>query len=107
MSLFEDNLAILRRMEADGSNLGPPRTIDFSYIFPDESSANAFVREAEREGFSATIAEQVEREEYPWDVTAYKQMSPTCGNITSSEEHLNALARAHSGRADGWGFFRI
>jgi hypothetical protein len=106
MSLFEENAAILRRMEADGSDLGPPRIIDFSHVFPDKASADAFAREVEREGY-ATALEEVEREEYPWDVTASKQMAPTCGNITDTEEHLDALARSYQGRTDGWGFFRL
>ncbi|NTG50040.1 ribonuclease E inhibitor RraB [Agrobacterium rhizogenes] len=106
MSLFEENAAILRKMESDGSDLGLPRVIDFSHVFPDRTSANAFAGEVEKEGY-ATAVEEVEREEYRWDVTASKQMAPTCGNITNTEERLDALARSYQGRADGWGFFRL
>lgn len=106
MSLFEENAAILRNMEVEGSDLGPSRFVDFSHIFPDRASADAFAREAEQEGFSTTVGE-VDREEDPWDVTASKDMVPTCENITNTEEHLHALAQAHQGRADGWGFFRV
>jgi hypothetical protein len=100
MSLFEENAAILRNMEADGSDLGPSRSIDFSHVFPNQASANAFARAAEQEGFSTTI-EEVEREEDPWDVTASKDMTPTYENITDTEERLHALAQTHQGRADG------
>lgn len=106
MSLFEENAAILRNMEADGSDLGPPRPIDFSHVFPDQASANAFARAAEQEGFSTTV-EKVEREEDPWDATASKDMIPNCENITNTEERLHVLAQTYRGRADGWGFFRI
>lgn len=105
MSLFEENAAILRNMEADGSDLGPSRSVDFSHVFPDQASADAFAKEAERVGFSTTV-EEVERDEDPWDVTASKEMTPTCESITDTEENLDALARSHQGRADGWGFFR-
>ncbi len=106
MTLFEENAAILRNMEAHGSDLGRSRSVDFSHVFPDQASGDAFAREAEQQGFSATV-EEVDREENPWDVTAYKDMVPTCENITDTEERLHALAQAHGGRADGWGFFRV
>ena len=111
MSLFEENAAILRNLEADGRDLGTPRSIDFSHVFANQASADAFARAAEREGFSTSV-EQVESEEYPWkefpwDVTASKQMTPTCNNITDTEERLCALAQTHQGRADGWGFFNV
>ena len=106
MSLFEENDAILRKMESDGSDLGPPRSIDFSHVFPDRASADTFASEVEKEGFASTV-EEVEREEDPWDVTVSKSMTPTCGNITETEERLDALARLYQGRSDGWGFFRM
>lgn len=106
MSLFEENAAILRNMEAEGSDLGPSRFIDFSHVFPNQALADAFARAAEGEGF-IIIVEEVEWEEYPWDVTASKDMVPTCENITDTEERLHALAQTRQGRADGWGFFRV
>lgn len=105
MPLFEENAAILRNMEAAGSDLGPSCSVDFSHVFPDQASADAFARETEQEGFSATI-EEVDCREDSWEVTASKNMVPNCENITYTEKHLHALAQAHQGRADGWGFFR-
>ncbi|MEQ6333801.1 ribonuclease E inhibitor RraB [Sphingobium sp. MK2] len=106
MSLFEENAWVLQDLEAKGSDLGPPRLIDFSHIFPHEASANAFARDAQQDGFSIAIQE-VDREDAPWDVTASKEMVPTCENITGTEACLDALARSYQGRADGWGFFRV
>lgn len=103
MSLFDENAAILRK---DGRDLAPPRSIDFSHVFPDRASADAFAREAEKEGFAAAV-EEIDREEDPWDVTASKEMTPTCGNITDTEKRLDALARSHQGRSDGWGLFNM
>jgi hypothetical protein len=105
MSLFDENAAILQEMEADGSDLGQSRPIDFSHVFPDLATADAFAQAAKREGFS-TLVEEVEREEDPWDVTASKDMIPNCENITRNEERLHALAQTYQGRADGWGFVR-
>ena len=106
MSLFEENAAILRDMEDNGSDLRPSRLIDFSHVFPDQGLADAFAQAAKCEGFS-TLVEEVEREEDPWDVAVFKDMIPNCENITDTEERLHALAQTYQGRADGWGFFRV
>jgi len=42
MSLFEENAEVLAEMAVDGVELTSPRTIDFSHVFPDQNSANAF-----------------------------------------------------------------
>lgn len=106
MSLYEENAEILRNMEANGSDLGPSRAIDFSHVFADQAAAEAFARAAEQAGFSVAVHE-VESDDEPWDVTASAEMMPICENITNAEECLGALARSHRGRADGWGFFRV
>jgi Regulator of ribonuclease activity B len=106
MSLFEENASVLRDLEAKGCDLGPSRLIDFSFVFPNQALADAFALNAQREGVS-TVVEQVDREDNLWDVTASKDMTPTCETITATEERLDALARLHQGRADGWGFFGI
>lgn len=104
MSLFEENAAILKEMEKNGTDLGSPRWVDFSHIFPDEASANAFAMQADHEGFEISV-DEVERDENPWDVTVSRIMSPTCENITDTEQQLGDLARPYRGQSDGWGFF--
>jgi hypothetical protein len=106
MSLFEENAEVLRNLANEGRDLGPPRSIDFSLVFPDITSAKAFARDAEQEGFSAVV-EQVKRAEAPWDVTVSAVMVPTCENITDTEERLDAMAQSHRGRSDGWGFLNV
>lgn len=106
MSLFEENAAILQKMESDGKDLSSPRSVDFCHVFPDKVSADTFARMAEAQGFAVAV-DEVERETNPWDVTASKDMTPTCGAITSIEDRLDALARSYQGRADGWGFFNV
>jgi regulator of RNase E activity RraB len=92
-------------MERDGSDLGPPRTVDFSHVFADQDSANRFSADAGQIGFLTTITEVVEWDT-PWDVKASKNMVPTVENITATEEQLDHLARKYGGRVDGWGFMR-
>ncbi len=111
MSLLKENTAILQRMESEGRDLEPARPVDFAHLFPDQASAEAFAKDADLKGFSTKIehretdGEWLGNSELKWDVTASKEMSPTCENITDIEELLGAMARLHRGRADGWGFF--
>jgi hypothetical protein len=110
LALFDENAEILRQLEAEGRNLGPVRQIDFSHLLPDQASADAFAEETERRGFSTTIRGPDEENEsldplLRWDVTVSRDMSPTCENITETEELLDAIARSFGGKADGWGFF--
>jgi hypothetical protein len=105
-SLYDENAEVLRDLDSRGCELGSPRIVDFSFVFPNRAFADAFALDAERLGFS-TATEEVEREENPWDATASKEMAPTCGNITEAEEHLSFLAQTHRGRSDGWGLFGI
>ncbi len=113
MTLFEDNAEILRRFEADGRDLGPSRLVDFQHLFPDKASAEAFASDAALIGFSTNVKQRDLHEDwsdaadFAWDVTASKEMSPTCENITEVEAMLGAIAESLGGRADGWGFFNI
>lgn len=106
MSLYEENAEVLRDLERRGCDLGSPRIVDFSFVFPDRASAAAFALQVEQLGFSA-MTEEVERGENPWDVTASKEMAPTCEKITETEQSLNLFAQTHHGRPDGWGFFGL
>ncbi len=111
MSLFEENAAILRGFEEDGSDLSAPRTVDFSYIFQNEVLAEQFAAEGRRIGFEAEVRHFDEdlMDHYadtPWDVTISREMVPNCENITETEIQLNEAAEPYGGRSDGWGFFR-
>ena len=105
-SLFEENAAILQRFASDGRDLTSPRTVDFCHVFPDRTSAETFAQTANALGY-AIVVDEVERETDPWDVTASKEMTPTCEAITGVEESLGRLAQSHKGRADGWGFLNV
>ena len=103
MSLFDENADVLRGMEERGVDAGGTRVVDFSHIFPDAGSASNFIEACKSAGFEASDTTDDEMEEY--DVTVSKEMTPTCENITKTEEALGKIAEQHIGRSDGWGFF--
>jgi hypothetical protein len=106
LSLFEENAAILQKMAVDGKDLTSVRAVNFCHVFPDKISADAFAQAANAEGFSILV-DEVERETNPWDVTASKEITPSCDAITDIEKSLDRLAQSYKGRADGWGFFNV
>ena len=106
MSRYDENAEVLRDLESRGCALGSPRIVDFSFVFSDRASADAFALQAEQIGFN-TMTEEVEREENPWDATASIEMMPTCENITEAEERLGLIAQRYHGRPDGWSFFGV
>ena len=106
MSLFAENAEILKGMKEGGSDLAPSRTVDFNHVFADRASAEMFAADVTQNGFKAVV-EAVSREEDPWDVTASTEMVPSAENVTTTEESLDALARAQGGRSDGWGFMEV
>ncbi|MBB5716251.1 ribonuclease E inhibitor RraB [Sphingomonas aerophila] len=103
MSLLDENAEILKRIDEGGNDLTPSREVDFSHLFADRLSAEAFASDVEHLGFRAAV-EKVDRDEGHWDVTASKELVPSAANVTAAEEQLHALAQVYGGYADGWGF---
>lgn len=103
MSLFDENADVLRGMEGRGVDLSLARVVDFSHVFADARSATNFIEDCKSAGFEARDTTNDEMEHY--DVTVSKEMTPTCENITTTEEALGKIAERYNGRSDGWGFF--
>jgi hypothetical protein len=105
MALSEENEDVLRRMRAEGDDLTQPRDINFTVVFPDELSAQAFAGKVETMEVSVSVEESGTAEGLPWDVVVTKMMVPENEAITEFEEYLAELAIQYGGRNDGWGCF--
>ena len=103
MSLLDENAEILAKIERNGGDLSPTRLVDFSHVFPDQISAEAFAADCERGGLKVDIDEI--DDDYPWDVTVSTEIQPSAANITDLEKRFDAQARSYGGYADGWGFW--
>ncbi|QAY78404.1 ribonuclease E inhibitor RraB [Sphingosinicella sp. BN140058] len=105
MSLYDENEEVLRRMAAAGDDLGRPRPMDFSHLFPTREGAIAFARRVDAEGFTPVVR-PYDKPGLPFDVTVTTApMLPTCANVTATEQRLATLAAEQGGRPDGWGCF--
>jgi hypothetical protein len=103
MSLYDENADVLRGMEDRGVDLGRARVVDFSCLFPNAVTASSFIEACKAAGFEARNTTDDEMDHH--DVTVSKEMTPTCDNITMTEQTLGEIAEQHRGSSDGWGFF--
>ena len=102
----DENGDVLRRMQKDGDDFTKARDIDFSVIFPNESSAKQFADHFGKAGFKVAIEEWEGDRELPWDVTVTRHMYPTHSEITQIENALEGVAAPLGGANDGWGCMR-
>ena len=103
--LNEENREVILRMARSGGDLSKSRDIDFSVVFPDESSAQEFASQLRELGYRAKIKRSGVDPDLPWDAIVIKHMLPRCEAITEFELLLQARASPFGGRNDGWGCF--
>ena len=99
----DENGDVLRRMSDSGDDLGIPREIDFSVIFPTEDSAIEFAVHLLKNELKVSFSEYEEHDEMPWQVQAHIFMLPTHENITGFESLLAEQSSEYGGQNDGWG----
>ena len=102
----DENGEVLRRMQQDGDDFTKPRDVDFSIIFPSESSAEEFADHFRQSNFKVAVQRWDGERELPWDVTVTRYLLPTHAGITEIEKSLEDVAASLGGRNDGWGCFR-
>ncbi len=99
----DENGDVLRRMIAKGDDLSRVRIVDFTHVFPDEASAQAFAVTVEADGLFAVIAMTGMADDLPWDVVIEHPLAPNHAAVTTLELQLGEMAEKFGGRADGWG----
>ena len=101
----DENGDVLRRMEATGDDLTRSRNVDFTVVFPNETTAERFAAHFRELGYAASIEFTQTAEGHPWDVVVVKHMAPSLEEIGTFEAMLRGVATPLGGRNDGWGCF--
>jgi len=99
----DENGDVLRRMAANGDDLSLPRNIDFTVVFPNESTAQQFAKHFHELGYATSVELTATAESFPWDVVIVKHMVPSHREIGSFENELQTVAGPVGGHNDGWG----
>ena len=101
----DENGNSLQRMEETGDDLTKSRKVDFTVVFPDNSSAETFAMHFRALGYEVAIELTETNKDLPWDVVVVKHMIPTHEDIGVFERSLQNVAAPLRGRNDGWGCF--
>ncbi len=99
----DDTGDVLRRIYARGNDLSRARDLDFTVVFPDQTSAETFAEHFRKRGFNVATELSETAEGLPWDVVIVKPMALSHEEITDFEETLQRAADPLGGRNDGWG----
>ncbi|MFN3649462.1 MAG: ribonuclease E inhibitor RraB [Armatimonadota bacterium] len=104
----DENGRVLRAIAEQGVDLTIPRDVEFAHLFPGETEAGAFARQAASLGYRTEIyepdEEALEEGVTDWDVICTRRMVPTHPEISRTEAELAAIAQQCGGQEDGWGF---
>lgn len=93
------NNRVRRNLEAHNDDLSAPREIDHWVQFQTRDDMEAFIPEAEREGFRITVSEKQPGK--PFELLLQRADAPD--DIDDVTWPLRELAGAHGGAYDGWG----
>lgn len=96
---------VLRRLESQGDNLTKPRNINFTVVFPGESSAEKFAEHFRELGHEVSVEFAEVEKDFPWDVVVVQHMVPSYDAISNFEELLQSVADSWGGHNSGWGCF--
>lgn len=93
----------LRSLRDSGSDLSEPMDIDFFVAVPNENAGLEIAREVDKIGYDVSL----EKDDETGDWTCYckRRLIPYYPEVVRMEEELDALAKVHGGRADGFGYY--
>lgn len=94
----------LRKVIQCGSDLSKPMLIDFQVAVPDESSAIAFSKIAQRLGYQVRSYES-EGCKLPWTSECSTRTLATYANVIAIQIELAEISFPFGGLLDGWGTF--
>lgn len=102
-----ENGDVLYRMACSGDCLWIAREVNFSLIFPGESSAKDFSLRAVSTDTQSKISKYDGAEGFEFQVEISTTLIPSHDLVTSTEERLGKIAESLGGRNDGWGCFEV
>lgn len=105
MQLLNENAAVLRSLGYSPDSEIAPRRIDFSIVFPNETSRLEAVSALNEMGFECKLSDEGVSPDMP-EINASKVIEPTAEAITEAEYALNQRLTDFDARTDGWGFFK-
>lgn len=92
----------LWEMKKSGNDLETIREVEFSVLFPSETLALQFGELLLENNQKLSCTPFQENEAFPWEVTAYPEMSLSYENISTYQELLETSSEQFEGKFDGF-----
>lgn len=89
-------------MLSEGDDLSQVREVEFSVLFSDQSAALKFGHLLLENNQKLSFCPYPDNEEYPWEITAYPEISATHENISTYIGLLSQGAEPLGGKFDDW-----
>lgn len=94
---------LITELRKRGQDPFQPHDVNFFFALPNEDACAAVNRQLESQGFTMDVKAVPENKEFPWSVSASKNMRVHAPDMKALSRQFNELAKAHHGRYDGWG----
>jgi hypothetical protein len=93
---------LIAELRKRGQDPFAPHDVNFFFALPDEVACTAVNQQLEAEGFRVDV-KAVPDAEFPFSVSASKNMRVHAAEMKEYSRRFGALALANKGRYDGWG----
>jgi hypothetical protein len=94
---------LIAELRKRGQDPFQPHDVNFFFALPNEPACAAVNRQLEAEGFAVDIKAVPDNKEFPYSVSASKNMRIHAAEMKELSRRFNQLATANHGRYDGWG----
>lgn len=92
----------LWKMQQAGDDLNTIREIEFSVLFPSQELALQFGQLLLENNQKLSFTPFQENESFPWEITAYPEMSLSYENVSAYQELLETSSASFQGKFDGF-----
>jgi hypothetical protein len=94
---------LIAELRKRGQDPFQPHDVNFFFALPDDVACTNVNRRLEAEGFRVDVKAVPENTEFPFSVSATKNMRVHAPEMKEFSRRFTALALANKGRYDGWG----
>jgi hypothetical protein len=94
---------LITELRKRGQDPFQPHDVNFFFALPDDVSCTNVNRQLEAEGFRVDVKAVPENTEFPFSVSATKNMRIHAPEMKELSRRFRTLALANKGRYDGWG----
>ncbi len=94
---------LIAELRKRGQDPFQPHDVNFFFALTNEAACAAIHSELEKEGFQVDVKAVPDNPEFPFSLSATRNMRIHTPDMKVLSRRFNALARTHKGRYDGWG----